>query len=331
MMHTFGVRDGRLVRVPASLAELPSPPEILWIDLCNPTPEEEKWVERLLGLQVPTRQEMAEIEESARLYAEHGALVMTAVVINGVAEGRPSRTQVTFVLTKTNLVSVRYADPLPFRNFDAKRQRQAEALTTSDRILTSLLESIVERAADVLEMVAADLNEVANRLFIEDDQGGRRRKAKRVENELQALIKRLGRKNIILAILRESLLSLSRVIPFLREGARDWLTNGSPARLKQIDRDLRSLVAYEAQLSSEIVYLHDATLGLINLDQNRIIKVFSIAAVLFLPPTLVGTIYGMNFATMPELQWEYGYGFALSLMVLSAVVPYYWFKRRGWL
>ncbi|HEX2727450.1 MAG TPA: magnesium transporter CorA family protein [Beijerinckiaceae bacterium] len=331
MMHTYGVRDGRLVRVPAAAAELPRPSDLLWIDLCNPTPEEEKWVERLLGLQVPTRQEMAEIEESARLYEEHGALVMTAVVINGVAEGKPSRTQVTFVLTRTHLVSVRYADPLPFRNFDAKRQRQAELLTSSDRILASLLESIVERAADVLEMVAADLNEVANRLFIEDDGAGRRRKAKRVENELQALIKRLGRKNIMVAILRESLLSMSRLIPYLREGASEWLTNGTPARLKQIDRDLRSLVAYDAQLSSEIVYLHDATLGLINLDQNRIIKVFSIAAVLFLPPTLVGTIYGMNFDSMPELQWRYGYVFALSLMVLSAVVPYYWFKRRGWL
>ena len=97
----------------------------------------------------------------------------------------------------------------------------------------------------------------------------------------------------------------------MRQGAGEWLTNGGPARLKQIDRDLRSLTAYEGQLSSEIVYLHDATLGLINLDQNRIIKVFSIAAVLFLPPTLVGTIYGMNFEAMPELKWASGYPFAL--------------------
>jgi magnesium transporter len=273
---------------------------------------------------------MAEIEESARLYEEHGALVMTAVVINGVAEGRPSRTQVTFVLTKTHLVSVRYADLVPFRTFEAKCQRQPEILTSSDRLLVALLESIVERAADVLEMVAADLNEVSARLFFEDRESGRR-KAKRVEDELQVLIKRLGRKNMTISILRESLLSLSRLIPFVRQGAEKWLTNGSPARLKQLDRDLRSLSAYEAQLSSEIVYLQDATLGLINLDQNRIIKVFSVAAVLFLPPTLVGTIYGMNFEGMPELRWGAGYPFALALMVASAVLPYHWFKRRGWL
>jgi magnesium transporter len=330
MMNFHGLRQGRLVRLAQDSATLPAPSDVLWIDLLDPTHDEEKTVEALLGLQVPTRQEMAEIEESARLYQEHGALVMTAVVINGVAEGRPSRTQVTFVLTKTHLVSVRYADPVPFRTFMAKGQRQPEAHTTSDSLLASLLESIVERAADVLEMVAADLNEVSTRLFVED-RDPKRRKARRVEDELQVLIKRLGRKNMTIAILRESLLSLSRLIPYVRQGAEEWLTNGSPARLKQVERDLRSLSAYEGQLSSEIVYLHEATLGLINLDQNRIIKVFSIAAVLFLPPTLVGTIYGMNFEFMPELRWDYGYVVALVLMVISAVLPYHWFKWRGWL
>ena len=330
MMTLYGLRQGRLLRLDASTASLPGPAEVLWIDLLDPSPEEERAVETLLGLAIPTRQEMAEIEESARLYEENGALVMTAVVICGVTAGRPSRTQVTFVLTRTHLVSLRYADPVPFRTFAAKCQRQPELHTTSDRIFVSLLESIVERAADVLESVAADLNEVSARLFFEKGEP-HRRKGKSIEDELQALIRRLGRKNMTVSILRESLLSFSRLVPFVRQGAGDWLTNGSPARLKQFDRDLRSLTAYEGQLSSEIVYLHDATLGLINLDQNRIIKVFSIAAVLFLPPTVVGTIYGMNFEAMPELKWVFGYPFALAMMVLSAVLPYYWFKRKGWL
>jgi magnesium transporter len=327
MMKAYGLREGRLT--PLASAAVP-PSEVLWIDLNDPTPEEEGAVETLLGLQVPTRQEMAEIEESARLYEERGALVMTAVVINGVAEGRPSRTQVTFVLTPTHLVSVRYANPVPFRMFEAKCQRQPGGLTASDRVMVALLESIVERAADVLEGVAADLHEVSTRLFVEDREPARRR-PRRVEDELQVLVKRLGRKNMTMSILRESLVSLSRLIPYLRQGAEGWLTDGNPARLKQLERDLRSLSAYEGQLSSEIGYLHEATLGLINLDQNRIIKVFSIAAVLFLPPTLVGTIYGMNFEAMPELKLRFGYPMALALMVLSAALPYYWFKRRGWL
>jgi magnesium transporter len=330
MIESFGRRDGRLTQLKAGLDTLPSEPNLLWIDLVNPTPEERAAVERIIKVEVPTRQEMAEIEESARLYDERGALVMTAVVIHGVAENQPQRTQITFVLTGTHLVSVRYADPLPFRTILFRIQRQGEMLTSPDRILAQLLESIVERAADVLELVASDLNDVSNRLFLEEDPAGPR-KAALVENELQAIIKRLGRKNITVSILRESLLSLSRLVPFLREGAKGELTNGTPARLKQLDRDLRSLVTYQAQLTSEIVYLQEATLGLINLDQNRIIKVFSVAAVLFLPPTVVGTIYGMNFAGMPELNWDFGYPFALCLMLVSAVLPYYWFKRRGWL
>src|ERR671917_160181 len=144
MMSFYGLRQGRLVRLDhASTSGLPASADVLWIDLFDPSREDERVVETLLGLQVPTRQEMAEIEESARLYEEHGALVMTAVIIHGVAEGRPSRTQVTFVLTKKHLVSVRYADPLPFRTFEAKCQRQSDALTASDRILVSLLESII--------------------------------------------------------------------------------------------------------------------------------------------------------------------------------------------
>jgi magnesium transporter len=342
MMDFYALRDDRLLRSGTQTKTLAEPgvgtvasavpataADALWIDLLDPTSEEEKGVERLLGLQVPTRQEMAEIEDSARLYEENGALVMTAVVITGIAEGRPARAPVTFVLTPTHLVSVRYADPVPFRTFEAKCQRQPGQQTTSDRVLISLLESIIERAADVLESVQASLNEVSTRLFI--DGGGATGQALPVADDLQNTIRMLGRQNLTLAILRESLLSLVRLVPYVKQGAALWLTNGGPARLKQLDRDLRSLTAYETQLSTEIAFLHEATIGLINLEQNRIIKVFSIAAVLFLPPTLVGTVYGMNFEAMPELKWSFGYPLALMLMVLSSIVPYFYFKTKRWL
>jgi magnesium transporter len=335
-MTIYSLSQGRPVRLERIGSDLPVPADVLWIDLHNPSRDEECTVEALLGLEIPTRQEMAEIEESSRLYEERGALVMTAVVIHGAAEGRPTRAPVTFVLTPTQLVSVRYADLSSFRAFQAKLQRSPEQHTSADRIFVSLVDTIVERAADVLEMVAADLNEVSTRLFVEDPTtitpvARLRRKAGQVEDELQTTIKRIGRKNLTLAILRESLLSLSRLVPYVRQGANDWLSNGGPARLKQLERDVRSLSAYETQLSAEITFLHEATIGLINLGQNRIIKVFSIAAVLFLPPTLVGTIYGMNFERMPELKWAAGYPVAILLMIASAVVPYFWFKQKGWL
>src|SRR5215211_5205868 len=195
MMTIYGLHQGRLVCREQTDRDLPALNDVVWIDLHDPTRDEECAVEARLGLEVPTQQEMAEIEESSRLYEERGALVMTAVVISGAAEGRPSRAPVTFVLTRTHLVSVRYADLSAFRTFQTKLQRSPEQHTSADRIFISLVDTIVERAADVLEMVAAGLNEVSTRLFVENPStntaGSRlQRKAGQVEDELQATIKR---------------------------------------------------------------------------------------------------------------------------------------------
>lgn len=325
MIRYWERRAGGPALLPAGV--VPAASDVVWIDLQNPTGEEERAVESLLGLQVPTRQEMSEIEESARLYREGGALVMTAAVVTGVAEKRPVRADITFLLTADHLVTVRYSDPLPFRTFASRLAKHPEDNRTAPAILLSLLESLVERIADVLEIVASDLHGCSTAIFYEDDEA----RAEGERQDLRALIRQLGRRNRLLAILRESLLSLGRILPFLRQGADGWLKGGLSARIKAIARDLNSLGSFESQLEQEIGFLHEATLGLINLEQNAIIKVFSVAAVLFLPPTLVGTIYGMNFQAMPELNWKFGYPFALGTMVVSAIVPYWWFKRRGWL
>jgi magnesium transporter len=311
-------------------------------------------VERLLGVGVPTRQEMAEIEESARLYEERGALVMTAVVVTGVSERRrPATAEVTFVLTPNTLATIRYADPLPFRAFAEKCRRSPEAHDSSELVLLSLLENVVNRLADVLEITDAELDALSDAVFADGDaavggdalgaEGGavpdatRRRWSWRMARrrappaDLQAVIKRLGRANALVGKLRESLLSLGRVLAFFRQGAGERLKDGVRARLRTLDRDVASLTEYDAQLSAEIGFLLQAAFGLIGVEQNNIIKVFSIAAVLFLPPTLVGTVYGMNFEHMPELAWPLGYPFALVLMLASAAAPYYWFKHRGWL
>ena len=326
MMNLYGLREGTLQRL-QSEGTAQGSAQAVWIDLCNPSVEEEKNVERMLGVDIPTREEMAEIEESSRLYRDESALVTTAVVVGGVTEGKPCRTQVTFVLTASHLVTVRYSDPLPFRSFEAKYRRQLDTHRKGDQILASLLDSVVERAADILEMATAELNDVSTRLFFEPGP----RKPKENETDLRDVLKLLGRKNMLVAFLRESLLSLTRLLPYIRQSGFDWLSQETNARLKQLERDVRSLNDYERQVSAEIVYLQEATLGLINLEQNRVIKVFSIAAVLFLPPTLVGTVYGMNFENMPELDWGLGYPVALGMMVISALIPYYWFRRKGWL
>ncbi len=325
MLTAYGLIGNRL----AALPDLPDDPRrARWIDLRTPTREEEQAVERLLGVAIPTAEDRRPVEESARLYRDRGALVMTAVVITGVSEGRPVRSPISFVLTPTSLVSVRYIDPLPFRQFITRLGHLPHEEAGAETLFTGLLEAILERAADVLERVAADLDEVSLRLFFKDEATPTRRQS---DEKMQVLLRRLGRKRRIAALLRESLLSFERLIPFLAEHAGPHLSAACQARLTLLLRDIRSLTAFEAQLSGEITYLHEATLGLISLEQNQIVKVFSILAVLFLPPTLVGSIYGMNFDVMPELHWPWGYPFALGLMVLSALAPYFWLRRKGWL
>lgn len=327
--------------------ELPS--GVLWIDLLEPDRDTEARVERFLGINIPTREEMREIEESSRLYRQDEALYMTVRVLFGLDTGRPRTRAITFVLTPRCLVTVRYIDPVAFRGFGERFTKDhAPPLGSGAEVFVELLERIVDRSADVLEGVEADLERVSDAVFREDGPdeislpktptvtgarvaGGRETDDRLPATvDLQLLLKRLGRHNALGARLRESLLSISRLMPFLC-GSHAPLSDDLRERIETVERDVKSLSEYDAQVAQEIEFLLDATLGFINLEQNAIIKVFTVAATLLMPPTVVGSIYGMNFEHMPELHWRYGYAFALALMVLSAVVPYWYFKRKGWM
>lgn len=252
---------------------------------------------------------------------------MTVTLIDKATTNRPMRTQTTFVLTEQRLITVRYSDLMPFRAFEARQARQPEQYASSGVVFVALLESIIERIADLLEAAESDVGAISDLIFYPE---AATQNSEEHSAEMRTLLLRLGRRNRMLAILRESLLGMNRLVLFARAAA-PWIRNGTLQRLKAVERDLRSLSEHEARVEAEISYLQDATLGLINIEQNTIIKVFSIAAVLFLPPTLVGTIYGMNFEHMPELDWRIGYPLALVMMVVSASLPYWWFKKKGWL
>lgn len=325
MIHCYAVRDRALVPLP-DRGEGPLPSGATWIDLHNPTAAEEARLEGALGINIPTRAEMAEIADSSRLYDEGEALFMTATVVAGAGEGRPISASVTFVLTPVVLVTVRYADPLPFRAFEAQCARHPELGDGAGRLFLALVGSIVDRVARLLEATEADLDAVSEVIFGEQDAGpGARR------TDLHAVVRRLGRANMLAARLRDSLQSIGRMLGFYRSAIGDRLDEGKRATLKGLDRDIRSLGEHESKLAAEVGFLLGATLGLIDIEQSRVIRVFTIAAVIALPPTLIGTIYGMNFEAMPELQWRFGYPFALLLMAASAVLPFLWFRRRGWL
>lgn len=329
MLDFYAIGAGGLQSLPATdsaaLFE-----KAVWIDVHQPNAQEEAFLEKHLGIDIPTRDEMRDLEESSRLYVENGALFMTAIIVSGVSQRRPVRSNITFALTQKHLVTVRYTEPLAIKTFGQKCQRQPDAHKTSDLILLSLLEQIVQRIAEILEKTATDLDKLSTAIF-EDDLGALLdEKDKNVTKSLQVLVRRLGRISALVGKQRESLLSFSRLASFLREASAPWLHESFKARLNTLERDVRSLTEYEDNLVNQIGYLQDATFSLINIDQNRVIKVFTIAAVLFLPPTLVGTIYGMNFKHMPELDWTLGYPLALGMMVVSALVPYAWFRRNGW-
>lgn len=326
MFSCFIPHPGGLTRLDNQPAVVPA--DALWVDLLEPTLEEEKAVEQFLTIDVPTREEMKEIEASSRLYEEAGALYMTATVVAKVDTDRPITAAVTFILARNRLITNRYHDPLPFRKYQAYAERHASVCSSAQMLLAGLLESIVERVADVLERVGNDLDELSAGVFAPP---GRHMTANNVSRDLRNAMERIGRNGDLLSKARESLTSLGRMLTFVMQSTVVSLTAEERARYKTLSRDVLALSDHAAFVSNKSSFLLEATLGLINIEQNNIIKIFSVAAVVFLPPTLVASIYGMNFHHMPELDWPYGYPLALLLMVGSAVLPFVYFKRRGWL
>ncbi len=298
------------------------PDDAVWIDLLRPSREEELLVERALGIELPTREEMQEIEPSNRLYQEGGGVFMTANVLWKADTPEPESTAITFVLMRGRLVTLRYGEPKAFAVFAAHAERHREVCASGLSILVGLVEAIVDRTADILERVGIEIDALSRSIFA--GQAGARR-------DYTDPLTRMGRQHDLTAKARDSLVSLSRLVSFLTLPGDVQGDKELRGHVRSLGRDLASLTDHATFISGNIGFLLNATLGLVNAEQNAIIKIFSVAAVVFLPPTLVASIYGMNFRVIPELSWEFGYAWALLIMVLSAVLPYLWFKRRGWL
>jgi magnesium transporter len=323
MINGYRVDRDRLL--PVNLAD-GEPHSAMWLDLVEPTPEEEALVEKVTGIEVPTRDEMAEIEISSRLYEYNGAIYLTALVLSNTESEAFVLAPVTFILGLNRLITVRYHAPKSFAQFEARAQKEGAGCATAAKTLVTLLETIVDRLADTLERTARDIDLVSARIF------GLRGAAKAKGRGYEGVLVELGRHGDLSSGIRDSLVTLDRMTGFLilslPAQEKDKVLR---ERLKTLARDIHSLADHTAFLSQKVTFLLDATLGLINIEQNNIIKIFSIAAVVFLPPTLVASIYGMNFHHMPELDWWWGYPLALAVMVISALLPVLYFKHRNWL
>lgn len=305
--------------------------DVLWADLLDPTADEIKAIEAIEQFSLPTRNEAQEIEISSRLYIESNALFMTATVMVRAANPNPTTTPVTFAYRSGRLVTLRFDDPMPFKGFAVRYERNPELFPTAQKIFLGLFDEIVDRIADILEFVATDLNDLSTTIFMgENYEPG--------TINYTELLKRIGLNGVRIANARESLVSLRRMHGFFTEACGNLTQEQVDDLWRITGKDVIALADHADFVSSKVTFILDATLGRINSDQNainsqqnKIIKLFSVLAVVLLPPTLVASIYGMNFQHMPELKWTWGYPLALGVMLLSSVVPYLVFKSKRWL
>jgi magnesium transporter len=300
------------------------PSGTVWLDLIEPTPTEEKLVEAHLSIDVPTRDEMREIEASNRLYEEEGALYMTATIVTKLDTDLPENSQVTFILKANNLVTNRYVDPLPFRRYIAYAERHPNSCGTAPAILAGILESIVNRIADVIERVAVDLDGASAEVF---SQSKRKRS---VTRDFRKVLERLGQSGELVSKARESLVSLGRLLAFLQQSSTPF-TQDVKSRLRTVSRDVLAMSDHASFLGTKTSFILDATLGLINIAQNNILKIFSVVTVFLLPPSVIAALFGMNFTRMPWIGETWGLWVAFGLMLLSSIGPFLFFKRKGWL
>jgi magnesium transporter len=322
MIEFFEIKNKKICSVP-SVQTLSH--DISWIDLLNPTTEEENKTEGFLNIDIPTREEMKGIETSNRLYKEGDALFMTANILTGANTNSPQSAPVTFVLMYEKLVTLRYIESSSFDIFLERAKKSQIPVENSENILVGLLEIIVDRLSDPLEDMAVNIDNLSRDIFQAP-----------IENkkpDFDALLRTIGQKADLNSKVKESLVSLDRLVTFLclHTETDKKLQNNNIIRLKSLEQDIRSLTEHASFLSNKINFLLQATLGMISIEQNAIIKFFSVAAVIFLPPTLIASIYGMNFSAMPELTWAFGYPVTLVVMLLSAILPYLFFRHKGWL
>lgn len=316
MLSAFSESQGRLV----PLADGAPLSAAVWIDLFQPTPKESAAV-AALGLDVPTLADMEEIEVSNRLYRE-GALDYMTVVLTGHSQtNTPISGPVSFILGRDRLVTVRHHASRPFETYPTRADKFALGCARSHAVFLSLVEEITGRLADLLESAGRSLDTLGNAVHDIPQRS-------RAQERLEVALRQLGREGHLIGILRLALLTLDRALGFYAQNDRDPAFDNA---VKALRRDVNALEVHTDFLSSRIAQATDLTLGMINLAQNSTVRIVSVVAVLFSPPMLVASIYGMNFAHMPELPQPWGYPAALLGMVASSAVAWAYFRWKNWL
>jgi len=295
-----------------------------WIDIVDPIPAEIAAFEKTFGLRVPAKEEVSEIETTSRLRVEHGALYMSAPLILATGDEPWIVAPTGFVLSKTALLTVRFVQSAIF---DSVRKELNVGPLAPTVIYVCVLEELVDHVADLLEASSQALDDASHLIFRRENL----RRLSRESSLLRQLLVRTGRTSERMAHITYTLVCLDRMAKFTIERGREWLEPEQISRLQSVSADIASLEQYAEGLVNRIQLLQDAATGIINVAQNEVMKILTIASVAGIPPVLVAGIYGMNFKNMPELNWAWGYPFALMLIVLTTLVPLIWFKWKDWI
>ena len=291
----------------------------VWVDLQSPSAEEKDWIRERFGLVIPEDIVDEDLEESARFYEEdNGELHIRSDFLIDDMEA-PRNVRVAFILVNNVLFSVHNEDLPVFRLLRLRARRIPALIEDAKDVLLKLYDADAEYSADVLEGIYDNLEKVSARVLKKDVN----------DTEAGEVLSAIAREEDLNGRIRRNVMDTRRAVSFMM---RSRMLNAEQfEESRQILRDIDSLDSHTAFLFDKINFLMDATVGFININQNKIIKIFSVASVALLPPTLIASVYGMNFASMPELQWKYGYFFALGLMVASVAAPFIYFRRKGWL
>ena len=320
MINAFILQNGRLNQIHISnRADLQSIAPV-WIDLTDTNDEERAWIKGMYEVTLPGEDEVKDIEASARYYeAENGDLHLRTDFLVEEEDGPSRSVTVAFILTKSMLFSL-HTDDLPvFRLVRMRARSRPGSIEDFKDVLLDLYATDAEYSADALEGIYQSLEEVSRSVLQKDFS----------DQDAAAALNSIAQEEDLNGRIRRNMMDTRRAVSFLMRGR--LLNADQFEEARQILRDIESLDGHTSFLFDKINFLMDATVGFININQNNIIKIFSVASVAFLPPTLIASIYGMNFRILPELQWDFGYPLALGLMVASAVTPFWYFKRRGWL
>ncbi len=327
MLTAFPGHDEHLRPAPAP-ADDATLRAAVWIDLVAPTPDEAAAVARATGFTVPTEASASEIEASSRLATRDGVLYLSMPLILRSEDG-PLGVPAGFVLSPQQLLTVRFAPNAVFDAFASRTPRGADVHPGSAHVLIGLLEAIVDRQADALEQVAHELDQISHRIFAMGvrQRGGR----KREDATLRVTLGQIGRLGDLISHVRDTLVGAGRIGPYVESAAAAWLPKDLAPRIKTLQQDIASLNDFDTHLNDKLQFLLDATMGFINIAQNNVMKVMTIASVVGIPPVLVAGVYGMNFKNIPEYDWAFGYAYGLGLIVLTTLIPLAIFRWRKWI